>query len=364
MQNLVFAAEPWLALDAEIDRMAPASVFLLADSNTVRCVIPRLLERSARLSGAQLITTPAGEENKSLEALAAIWRALGNGGATRQSLLVNVGGGVVTDMGAFAAATFKRGMRFVNMPTTLLAAVDASVGGKTGINFNSLKNEVGVFQEADAVVISTCFFDTLDDTQLLSGFAEMVKHALLSSAEMSERLLACDVAGCSAGDLLAMLRESVAVKCRYVNADFGETGLRKALNLGHTFAHAFESLAAERVNRRGGESPEAGSLTHGYAVAFGMVAALVLSRIMLGFPSEWLHRYAAFVTERYGAFAITCDEYPRLIELMHHDKKNRVSDTVLCTLLRALGQVEVDVAVADVDITAALDIYRDLLHIP
>lgn len=351
---LVFTNHVAQELDAVAERLGAPSVFVLADSNTASAVIPRLKAESQTVRNATLIESGAGESYKNLDTLAHIWKQLSDMGATRRSLLVNVGGGVVTDMGAFAASTFKRGMPFVNIPTTLLGAVDASVGGKTGINFNSLKNEIGAFSLPELVIISTTFFRTLTSQELLSGYAEMIKHAMLSSREMTGRLLAYDVTNYDPDRLLEMLEESVAVKCGFVAADFNESGLRKALNFGHTAGHAFESLALLR------NSP----LPHGYAVAFGMVTALVLSRMKLGFPSDDLNRYSSYVSEHYGAFQITCDDYKTLLNFMHHDKKNLTPGEIRCTLLRAPGEPEVSVAVTDDEMCAALDIYRDLLHLP
>lgn len=342
-------------LDSIVEQLNPPSVFVLVDSNTASYVLPRMQAESKAVASAKIIESGgAGELHKNLDSLSAIWKQLGDMGATRKSLLINLGGGVITDMGAFAAATFKRGMPFINIPTTLLGAVDASVGGKTGINFNSLKNEVGAFTLPEMVIISTTFFRTLTSQQLLSGYTEMLKHAMLTSDEMTNRLLAYDVTTYEPDQLLRLLEESVGVKCRFVAADFNESGPRKALNLGHTIGHAFEELAMER------KAP----LDHGYAVAFGMVVALVLSRMKLNFPSDALNRYVAYVNEHYGAFQVTCDDYPRLLEFMSHDKKNSSPGQINCTLLRNIGEPEVDITVSKDDMTAALDIYRDLLHLP
>ncbi|MDE6527738.1 MAG: 3-dehydroquinate synthase, partial [Muribaculaceae bacterium] len=199
----------------------------------------------------------------------------------------------------------------------------------------------------------TTFFRTLTSQELLAGYAEMIKHAFISSKEMTDRLLGYDVTAFETDSLLRLLQESVEVKCRFVSSDMLDKGARRSLNFGHTVAHAFESLAMER------KSP----LSHGYAVAFGMVAALVLSHLKLGFPSAELHRYAAYVAEHYGAFDISCDDYKRLLEFMHHDKKNATTAEINCTLLRDYGDVAVNTPVSDNDMTAALDIYRDLLHI-
>ena len=352
-ESIIFTNGVAQAVDAMIEKLTPASVFVIVDVNTASFVLPRLQSESKVIGGAKIITTKAGEIFKNLDTLSMIWKQLGDAGATGRSVVINLGGGVVTDMGAFAAATFKRGIPFINIPTTLLGAVDASVGGKTGINFNSLKNEVGLIRPAEYVIVSTTFFRTLTSQELLAGYAEMIKHGFITSKEMTGRLLGYDVTAYEPDSLLKLLEESVEVKCRFVNSDLNDKGTRRALNFGHTIAHAFESLAMER------RSP----LSHGYAVAFGMVVALVLSHLKFGFPSDELHRYAAYVAEHYGAFDISCDDYKQLLDFMHHDKKNDTTAQLSCTLLRDFGDVAINTPVSDEDMTAALDIYRDLLHI-
>lgn len=352
-RGVLFSNDVAEAIDRAVERLSPVSLFVVADENTSSLVLPRLRVESAAVAGAATVVTKAGEAFKNLDTLAYIWKCLGDGGATRNSAVINVGGGVVTDIGAFAAATFKRGIPFINVPTTLLGAVDASVGGKTGINFNSLKNEVGVFAEPEQVVISTVFFGTLSRRELLSGYAEMIKHGMLTSAGMTGRLLEYDIAACEPVSLLGMLRESVEVKLRYVHGDFTDKGMRHALNFGHTVAHAFEALALCHGT----------VLPHGYAVAFGMVVELVLSHLMVDFPAGELHRYADYVAGHYGAFNIECSDYPELVRSMHHDKKNSVSGVIDCTLLRGFGDAAIGVGISDADMKAALDIYRDLLHI-
>ena len=347
--EIIFTNKVAEKLDSIVDRLAPASVFVLVDVNTASFVLPRLREQSRAVASATVITTHAGEPFKNLDTLASVWKQLGDSGATRRSVLINVGGGTVTDLGAFAAATFKRGISFINIPTTLLGAVDASVGGKTGINFNGLKNEIGVIRQADVVIISTTFFRTLTSQELLSGYAEMIKHGFITSREMTARLLRYDVTGYEPDSLLSLLRESIEVKRGVVARD-----IRRSLNFGHTAAHAFEALALRRT------SP----VPHGYAVAFGMVVALVLSHLKFGFPSDDLHRYADYVYRTYGAFEFSCDDYPELLGYMHHDKKNRTTAEISCALLADYGDVRVDTPVSDADMTAALDIYRDLLHLP
>ena len=292
-QKLIFTNLVGGAIDALVDELGAKDVFVLTDTNTSQFVMPLLVNDSAVVAKGRRITIPSGDINKNLEQLAYVWKQLSVSEATRSSVLINVGGGMLTDLGGFAAAAFKRGMRCINVPTTLLGAVDASVGGKTAVNFNGLKNQIGVFSEAEASIISTVFFNTLPQQQILSGYAEMLKHALLEDEATLGRLLDYNPVYPEfvSEALLPLLRASVLVKQRIVEEDLTEKGLRKALNLGHTIGHAFESFSFAHL------SP----VPHGYAVAWGMAAELVLSHMKLGFPSEILHKIAAYVIENYGA---------------------------------------------------------------
>ena len=322
------------------------AVIVLVDTNTRRLVLPQL----SCLDNACVIEIPCGDENKTLTSLTHVWQELQQCGATRHSLLINLGGGMVTDLGGLAAATFKRGIPFINVPTTLLAAVDAAVGGKTGINYGGLKNEIGVYAPALHVIVSTCFFTTLPLREVKSGFAEMLKHAMLSSQEDFTRLLNFSFDSIDQDKLLELLRSSVKVKERFVIDDPTEQGLRKALNLGHTVGHAFESMAIERHQ----------PVPHGYAVAWGLVVETVLSHMLLEFPSSQLYSLASFVKDNYGAYHFTCDHYPHLLDLMRHDKKSLAGE-INCTLLKACGEPVVDNNISTNNLTAALDIYRDLM---
>lgn len=350
-QQLIFTNDVAGALSEALGSISPSSTFIITDTNVESLVLPLLRAESPETVRARKIVTRPGDVNKNLDSLSRIWSDLVAGGANRRSAVVCLGGGVVTDMGGFAAATFKRGIPFINIPTTLLAAVDAAVGGKTGINFEDLKNEVGAFCNADAVIISTRFFRTLPTRELLSGYAEMIKHGLLTGPDTFNRLLAFDILNATPDELLPLLEQSVMVKKQIVDEDPTEHGLRKALNLGHTPAHAFESLALEQGH----------PVPHGFAVAWGLVVDLILSHMMLKFPSDALHRLAAFVAEHYGAPSITCDDYPALLRLMHHDKKN-TDGNIRFTLLSEPGAVKLDATATEEQITAALDILRDLLH--
>lgn len=348
MQRLIFTNEVARAVAAEIASAAPDRVYLLTDTNT------RPIGEALAPAGSEIITIAPGDDNKNLQSLSRVWSALSTSGATRRSMLVNVGGGMITDLGGFAAATFKRGIRFVNVPTSLLGAVDAAVGGKTGINFLHYKNEVGAFCQADAVIISTRYFATLPAAELRSGFAEMLKHALISGADTYGRLLTFDITRADLDELLPLLQENVEVKRDIVARDPREQGIRRALNLGHTAGHAFESLALER------NAPVA----HGFAVAHGLLVEMIISHMQQGFPSAELYRYAELLRQAYSpAPAIDCKDYDALLELMSHDKKNRTAGEINFTLLRAPGEPVIDCTATRETITAALDLYRDLLGI-
>lgn len=348
-QKIIFTNNVNDAVKSILDDMDYNKLFVLTDVNTRHYVMPIFCET---LVNAIDITIQAGDTNKNMESLAHVWKTLGENGATRRSVLINLGGGMVTDLGGFAASTFKRGIKFINIPTTLLSSVDAAVGGKTGINFNGLKNEVGVFNEADAVLISTRPLATLPIDEVKSGFAEMLKHGLLSNKDTFNKLLDYEFNQFHNEHLLSLLEESVNVKRDIVRQDPHEKGLRRALNLGHTVGHAFESLAMKR------QSP----IPHGYAVAWGMIVELVLSHMMLKFDSNTLHRYSQFVYDNYGAFHISCDDYPELISLMTHDKKSNNGEMNF-SLLRDIGYIEINCIASENDVKAALDIYRDLVHI-
>ena len=254
---------------------------------------------------------------------------------------------MVTDLGGFAASTFKRGINYINIPTTLLSMVDASVGGKTGINFNGLKNEIGVFNNASTVILDTQFLKTLDEENIYSGYAEMLKHGLISNEAMWAELLRFDLEQPDLVALRSMVADSVAVKERIVTEDPTEKGIRKALNLGHTIGHAFESFALTHE-----------PILHGYAVAYGLICELYLSCIKTGFPTDKMRQTVRFIREHYGMMTITCDDYPVLLELMTHDKKN-VGDTINFTLLGGIGDIIINQTASKEEICEALDFYRE-----
>lgn len=328
--------------DCEHDR-----TFVLTDETTRQLCWP-LIKDFPFLSDAHLITIGSSDINKTLDSTAHVWEELQRGGATRHSLLINLGGGMVTDLGGFAASTFKRGINFINIPTTLLAMVDASVGGKTGINFGSLKNEIGVFNDSKYVLLCTDFLRTLDDRNLFSGYAEMLKHGLISTPEHWNELIAFDITQPDPVTLAQLLATSVAVKERIVTEDPHEHGIRKALNLGHTIGHAFESWAMRHGN----------PILHGYAVAFGIIPELYLACTKTGFPQLIMRQAVSYIRSVYGTLPVTCDDYPELLELMTHDKKN-IAGTINFTLLGSIGDILINQTATEKEIQEALDFFRE-----
>lgn len=347
-------------------------VFVLTDDTTHECCLPKVAALLAQYDAVP-ITIAHGDQHKTLSALGDVWTALQQGGATRHSLLINLGGGMITDLGGFAAATFKRGINFINIPTTLLAMVDAAVGGKTGINFGGLKNEVGAFADARFVIINTCFLDTLDAENLCSGYAEMLKHALISNEHMWAEHVNFDLSQPDLAELQRMVAESIAVKERIVAEDPHEHGIRKALNFGHTIGHALEEFTLQQAggavvstaptNQTTGSTaissaPGNRPLLHGYAVAFGLIGELYMSARKAGFPTERLHQTARFIRENYAQTEFTCNDYPTLLNLMRHDKKN-TSGVINFTLLHNIGDIRINQTATDEEICEALDFIRE-----
>ena len=343
---MIISGELEKALAEAIGECRADRLFVLADETTEQLCLP-LTGGFGCLQQAEKIVIPAGDQHKGLESVSHVWNELQRMGATRHSLLINLGGGMVTDLGGFAASTFKRGIHLINIPTTLLSMVDASVGGKTGFNFGGLKNEIGIFRNASSVILDTVFLKTMDTENLLSGYAEMLKHGLISNHDILSELLSFDIEQPDLEQLKRMVADSVQVKQRIVLEDPTEQGIRKALNLGHTVGHAFESLALQRQ-----------PVLHGYAVAWGLVCELYLSVAKTGFPVELMRQVVRFVFEHYGRMPITCDDYPTLLELMSHDKKN-VAGRINFTLLGGVGDIRINQTATKAEIEEALDFYRE-----
>ena len=328
MESIIFTADAGMVLAELLDGTKHEDIFIVADKHTV-LFCDRLFEKVDWLP-SHVTVLDCGEENKSVESVSRIWMMLSKQGARRSSILVCVGGGVVTDLGGFAASTFKRGMRCINVPTTLLAQVDASLGGKTGFNFNGLKNEIGTFSIPEKVIIDPRFLNHLPVRERMSGFAEMIKHGLLSNREYLTRLLNLEHQEMTQEYMLELIRRSVTIKNEIVTRDPREQGRRKVLNFGHTIGHAIESLSITRGT----------PLLHGEAVALGLVAELYLSVKEKGFPEEIYREVRNFVKQHYPPYPLM-DHVDTLYELMLHDKKNERRG-VNFTLLPGIGEFSLD----------------------
>jgi 3-dehydroquinate synthase len=275
-----------------------------------------------------IIEINAGEESKDINFCIGIWKMLIDFDADRKSLLVNLGGGVISDMGGFAASTFKRGIDFVHVPTTLLSQVDASVGGKTGIDIDSIKNIIGTFTQPKAVFIAYDFLTTLPARQILSGTAEMLKHGLILDANYWNELKNSDLKKPSA----ELIYKSVALKNKVVTEDPHEKGIRKALNFGHTIGHALETNSLINDER---------PLSHGEAIAIGMVCESYIAHKKTGLSAEELAEIHTVFRGLYPAYTIEESSFDTLIALMQKDKKNQ-NGKINCTLLTKIGQYSID----------------------
>ena len=346
-QEVIISQNLLKDVEAAISRQSFDRLFVLTDSTTVRLCWP-IVKPLSCFESAQLITIGDTDEHKTLESLTHVWSALQQGGASRHSLLINLGGGMVTDLGGFAASTFKRGLAYINIPTTLLSQVDASVGGKTGINFGGLKNEIGVFNCANSVILSSEFLRSLDTKNLLSGYAEMLKHGLISDEESWKELLRFDLEDIDYSLLSTLVAESVRIKECIVEQDPTEKGIRKALNLGHTAGHALESLALEQGK----------PVLHGYAVAWGLICELYLSVVKCDFPKDRLRQTVQFIKQNYGDPLLDCKQYDRLFEFMKHDKKNEAG-IINFTLLADIGDIRINQQATKEEIFEMLDFLRE-----
>lgn len=346
--NIVFSQDIVKELQSIVENYPAGKVFLLMEENTKKLCLP-VIEEVVDQFNIKTVVIKAGEENKKISSVETVWQFLSLEGADRKSLLINLGGGMLTDLGGFAASTFKRGLDFVNIPTTLLAQVDASLGGKTGFNFNGLKNEIGVFNEPVAVIINTNFLKTIDYANFISGYAEMVKHAFIKSTDHWAELQEYDLNNINYEALQEIIAHSVAVKEWFVMNDPTEKGIRKALNLGHTVGHAFESFAMT----------EGRPILHGHAVVYGMIVELYLSAKKCGFDQNQLKDISNWLNDIYGKFEFTEADYDALYKLMTHDKKNEAG-RINFTLIPEIGKVEINQDCTKEEIAQALEFYQSL----
>lgn len=331
---------------------------MITDRTVERLVFPRLecmpgLESyggfRAVLEAPRFVMEP-GEASKQPGALAELWEMLALEGVRRDSVIVNIGGGVVSDLGGFAAATYMRGVKYINIPTTLLGMVDAAIGGKTGIDVGPLKNQAGAFHIPEAVIQFPELLETLPESELVSGLGEMLKYGLIASPQLYRAMLDPGKFIEAPATLGGYIKECAAIKERIVEADPYDNGQRQWLNFGHTAGHAFESLGIEKGK----------PVAHGVAVAHGLLVELILSHTLLGYPSAELYPLAMTLREHFPPLGSECKDNGRLVELMHHDKKNCTGKGVTFTLLQTVANPVTGQQADSDEISTALDIYRDL----
>ena len=353
-------------LHSILANLPKGQLFMLTDSHTAEYCLPILADSIGQIP-YHLRTIEAGEQSKNLASVQAVWDFLFKHRATREALLINLGGGMITDLGGFAAATYMRGIRFVNIPTTLLAMVDASSGGKTGIDYNGIKNGIGTFTQPLATLIHPNFLRTLPATELLSGFAEMLKHALIASPEQWNNLLQLIQSELPQEQFVealsstGALQASIQIKENVVSQDPREAGMRKILNFGHTVGHAIESAALENSLQPSTFNPQPSTFniqptpSHGYCVLWGMVAEVYLSVVHAGCPREVLQQLTQIMLQWYGRPQCDCKQREQLIQRMYQDKKNEANSLPNFTLLRALGEPIINQHLSDADINEALE---------
>ncbi|HLQ99943.1 MAG TPA: 3-dehydroquinate synthase [Sphingobacterium sp.] len=327
-----------------IQQRSYSQVIVLVDTNTREYCLPILQETLGDQVSFDIVEVDPGEENKNIDYCVGVWQTLLDFGADRNALLINLGGGVVTDLGGFVASTYKRGIDFVQVPTTILSQVDASVGGKTGIDMDHLKNVIGTFTQPKSVFISTRFLNTLNTRQQKSGLAEIIKHGLIFSKPIYEK--AKNIATDKIDQELIF--QSVEVKNEVIKQDPKEKNIRKILNFGHTVGHAIEAYSL---------SHDKDPLLHGEAIAMGMICEAYLSHLLNDLSSEELEDITQTFLQQFPFYEYSASIYPELLKLMQNDKKNQ-NHEIGFSLLNSIGKCDYNIYASESDIISALDYYK------
>ena len=333
-------------INQHIEKNNFSKIFILVDENTHQYCLTKFLEKLKTDKVIEVIEIESGEINKNIDTCLGVWNTLSELDADRKSLMINIGGGVITDLGGFVACTFKRGISYVNIPTTLLSMVDASVGGKTGVDLGHLKNQIGVISNPDLVLIDTQYLDTLPKDQMRSGLAEMLKHGLITGEGYWNKFE--DLSKLNLNDLDELIHESVIIKKNVVVEDPFENGLRKTLNFGHTLGHAIESYFLSH--------PKKTTLLHGEAIVIGMILASYISSKLVEFPEETTESIKKLFLSYYDKVEIKKTDYPAIIELLKYDKKNNHGD-INFVLLESIGKCKIDCLVDNKVIIDAFEYY-------
>lgn len=344
MDSIIFTAEAKQALSRVLNQLSFSKLAVLTDENTQSLCLP--IVSSILPEDTIFISVRSGEVQKNLETCTEIWSQMTDAALDRKALMLNLGGGVITDMGGFCASLYKRGIRFLNMPTTLLSQVDASVGGKLGVDFNGLKNHLGVFNEPETVIIAPEFLKTLPQAELRSGYAEILKHGLIRDKSYFNKL---KTTNWESQDWENLIIHSVGIKKAVVEADPKEAGLRKILNFGHTIGHAFESYFLDTKNH----------LLHGEAIALGMICEGFLSFEKIGFSFEELDQLTKTMIQIYGKVEFSVNELNPILDLCLQDKKNEGS-SLLFSLLNSIGDCAYNIPVNRDEIREAIIYYHNL----
>jgi len=323
-------------------------IFIILDENTSVYCLPFLLKVIPILKCGNIIQLASGEKSKTIEVCLQIWPELMKMNINRQSLILNIGGGVVCDMGGFIAATIKRGVDFINIPTTLMAMVDAAIGGKVGVDLKEIKNQIGLYSLPKAIIVYPDFFYSLSERQIYSGFAEMIKHALIADANYWKEIKKTDFSVKT--KMVHLITRSIEIKTTIVNEDFKENNIRKSLNFGHTVGHAFESHSLQ-TNKN--------PLLHGEAIAAGMICEAYISYKLCGLTTKHLEEIVAFIYTLYQPYSIKKKQFPDIIKILRFDKKNS-STTLNLALITAIGASKINCKCSEELIIESLNFYTNL----
>jgi len=344
--KIVFNSTGYEQLNEFLSVSKYSKIFIIIDSHTQEYCLPVFLSNLEIAAPIEIIEITPGEENKTISTCSGVWDALADLNADRKGLVINLGGGVVTDLGGFVASTFKRGMDFINVPTSLLAMVDASVGGKTGVDLGNLKNLIGVINNPRLVLIDTGFLATLPKNEMRSGLAEMYKHGLIASEAYWQQL--SDLTTMTTQDLNTLIYDSIKIKNNIVLKDPKEKSLRKTLNYGHTLGHAIESYCLVNNDLK--------TLLHGEAIAIGMILESYISMKINGLPPAQFDQINNVLSEMYDPVIFSKNDINQIIELLKYDKKN-FNGRVYFVLLECIGKGAIDKEVSNDLIFEAFEAY-------
>ena len=308
-----------------------SKIFILVDENTSQYCLPHLLNNLATEIEIEIIELEVGEIHKNIATCTEVWGALSDLGGDRKSILINLGGGVISDLGGFVACTFKRGIDFINIPTTLLSMVDASIGGKNGVDLGNLKNQIGIIREPKAVIVDTQFLSTLPQNEMRSGLAEMLKHGLIFDKKYWDKFK--NLKNLQTEDLNQLIHQSIQIKNEIVCEDLTENGIRKSLNFGHTLGHAIESYFLENDSKT--------SLLHGEAIAVGMILESFISREKELLTNEEYQEIKYIINDIFERVEFSQIDIEKIIELLIFDKKNEFGK-VQFALLDGIGKIKIN----------------------